>query len=100
MSCYPTAAGVYTKAEVDSATELRNTLSGAVTGQIDRAPAGRIAAPGNEQNVATEAAEADGPGQERARFQRALLSGLGPNVLCPDEDAEITPGLVGRRSIE
>ena len=48
----------WTEAEMDSATELRNTLSGAVTGQIERARTVEMHRQANEQKVAKEAAEA------------------------------------------
>ena len=48
----------WTEAEVDSATELRNTLSGAVAGQIERARTVEMHRQANEQKVAKEAAEA------------------------------------------
>jgi light-regulated signal transduction histidine kinase (bacteriophytochrome)/CheY-like chemotaxis protein len=48
----------WTEAEVDSAAELRNTLSGAVAGQIDRARTAELQRQANEQKIAKEAAEA------------------------------------------
>jgi light-regulated signal transduction histidine kinase (bacteriophytochrome)/CheY-like chemotaxis protein len=46
------------EAETDSATEFRNTLSGAITGQIERARTAEVQRQANEQTVAKEAAEA------------------------------------------
>ena len=48
----------WTGVETDSATELRNTLSGAVTGQIERARTVEMQRQATEQKVAREAAEA------------------------------------------
>ena len=48
----------WTEVEMDGATELRNTLSGAVTGQIERARAVEMRLQATEQKVAKEAAEA------------------------------------------
>jgi light-regulated signal transduction histidine kinase (bacteriophytochrome)/DNA-binding response OmpR family regulator len=48
----------WTAAELESVTEFRNTLSGALTGQIERIRTAKVQREATEQKVATEAAEA------------------------------------------
>jgi len=67
----------WTAAELDSATELRNTLSGAVTGQIERARTAEMARQANEQKVAKEAAEA------AARAKGEFLANMSHEIRTP-----------------
>jgi two-component system, chemotaxis family, sensor kinase Cph1 len=65
------------EAEIDSATELRNTLSGAVTGQIERARTAEMRRQANEQKMAKEAAE------EAARAKSEFLANMSHEIRTP-----------------
>ncbi len=67
----------WTEAETDSATELRNTLSGAVTGQIERARTARMQRQADEEKVAKEAAEA------AARAKSEFLANMSHEIRTP-----------------
>jgi light-regulated signal transduction histidine kinase (bacteriophytochrome)/CheY-like chemotaxis protein len=67
----------WTEAETDSATEFRNTLSGAITGQIERARAAVMQRQANEQKVAKEAAEA------AARVKGEFLANMSHEIRTP-----------------
>ena len=67
----------WTEAEIDSATELRNTLSGAVTGQIERARTAEMQRQANEQKMAKEAAE------EAARAKSEFLANMSHEIRTP-----------------
>ena len=67
----------WTEAEIDSATEFRNTLSGAVTGQIERARTAEMQRQANEQKMAKEAAE------EAARAKSEFLANMSHEIRTP-----------------
>jgi light-regulated signal transduction histidine kinase (bacteriophytochrome) len=67
----------WTEAEMDSATEFRNTLSGAITGQIERASTAEVQRQANEQKVAKEAAEA------AARVKGEFLANMSHEIRTP-----------------
>ena len=67
----------WTGAEIDSVTELRNTLSGAVTGQIERARTAEMQRQANEQKMAKEAAE------EAARAKSEFLANMSHEIRTP-----------------
>ena len=68
---------VWTPAEIDSATELRNTLSGAVSGQIERARAAEMLHVATEQKAAKEAALA------AARAKSEFLANMSHEIRTP-----------------
>jgi light-regulated signal transduction histidine kinase (bacteriophytochrome)/DNA-binding response OmpR family regulator len=67
----------WTEAEIDSATELRNTLSGAVTGQIERSRTAQMQRQANEQKMAKEAAE------EAAKAKSEFLANVSHEIRTP-----------------
>ncbi|HEY0793092.1 MAG TPA: response regulator [Chthoniobacterales bacterium] len=67
----------WTEAEIDSATEFRNTLSGVVTGQIERARTAEVQRQANEQKIAKEAAEA------AARAKSEFLANMSHEIRTP-----------------
>jgi light-regulated signal transduction histidine kinase (bacteriophytochrome)/CheY-like chemotaxis protein len=67
----------WTKAETDSAMEFRNTLSGAITGQIERARTAEMQRQANEQKVAKETAEA------AARLKGEFLANMSHEIRTP-----------------
>ena len=67
----------WTAAEIESATEFRNTLSGAITGQIERARTAEMQRQANEQRVAKEAAEA------AARAKSEFLANMSHEIRTP-----------------
>jgi light-regulated signal transduction histidine kinase (bacteriophytochrome)/CheY-like chemotaxis protein len=67
----------WTEAEIDSATELRNTLSGAVTGQIERSRTAETQRQANEQKMAKEAAEA------AAKAKSEFLANMSHEIRTP-----------------
>jgi two-component system, sensor histidine kinase and response regulator len=67
----------WTEAEIDSATELRNTLSGAVTGQIERSRTAETQRQANEQKMAKEAAE------EAAKAKSEFLANMSHEIRTP-----------------
>jgi hypothetical protein len=60
----------WTQDEIDSVTEFRNTLSGAVIGQIERARTVEMQRLANEEKMAKEAAE------EAARAKSEFLANM------------------------
>ena len=67
----------WTQVELDSATELRNTLSGAITGQIEHARTAEMRRRANEQQAAKEAAE------EAARAKSEFLANMSHEIRTP-----------------
>ena len=67
----------WTEDEMDSATEFRNTLSGAITGQIERERTAEMQRQANEQKVAKEAAEA------AARAKSEFLANMSHEIRTP-----------------
>ena len=63
--------------EIDSAAELRNTLSGAVIGQIERARTVEMQRQANEEKMAKEAAE------EEARAKSEFLANMSHEIRTP-----------------
>jgi light-regulated signal transduction histidine kinase (bacteriophytochrome)/CheY-like chemotaxis protein len=67
----------WTEAEMESATELRNTLSGALIGQIERTLAAEMRRQANEQKLGKEAAEA------AARAKSEFLANMSHEIRTP-----------------
>ncbi len=67
----------WTEDEIDSAAELRNTLSGAVTGQIERARTVEMQRQANEEKMAKEAAERE------ARAKSEFLANMSHEIRTP-----------------
>ena len=67
----------WTEDEIDSAVELRNTLSGAVIGQIERARTVEMQRRANEEKMAKEAAE------EAARAKSEFLANMSHEIRTP-----------------
>jgi two-component system, sensor histidine kinase and response regulator len=67
----------WTGDEIDSATELRNTLSGVIIGQIERARTAEMQRRANEEKMAKEAAE------EAARAKSEFLANMSHEIRTP-----------------
>jgi light-regulated signal transduction histidine kinase (bacteriophytochrome)/CheY-like chemotaxis protein len=67
----------WSEAETDSATEFRNTLSGAITGQIERERTAEMQRQAHEQKVAKEAAEA------AAKVKGEFLANMSHEIRTP-----------------
>jgi light-regulated signal transduction histidine kinase (bacteriophytochrome)/CheY-like chemotaxis protein len=67
----------WTETETDSASEFRNTLSGAITGQIERERAAAMKRQADEQKVAMEAAEA------AAKIKGEFLANMSHEIRTP-----------------
>jgi light-regulated signal transduction histidine kinase (bacteriophytochrome)/DNA-binding response OmpR family regulator len=67
----------WTEVEIDSAKELRNTLSGAITGQIERGRTAEMKRRANQEKLAKETAEA------AARAKSEFLANMSHEIRTP-----------------